>query len=106
MLAPGGFPGGVSEPWLPGGSLERDTGVAWADMTTLQQRELTAHFVSGWTRDRLTRTLQLMREGALPVDRLVGQVASSDAEAVSLMTRVVAGELGPTAGAIDWSSLR
>ena len=62
-----------------------DTGAAWADMTTLQQRELTAHFVSGWTRERLTRTLQLMREGALPVERLVGQVAASDADAVSLM---------------------
>jgi 3-hydroxyethyl bacteriochlorophyllide a dehydrogenase len=83
-----------------------DTGVAWADMTRLQQRELTAHFVSGWTRDRLARTLQLMREGALPVERLVGQVASSDAEVVSLMTRVVAGELDPTAAAIDWSFAR
>jgi 2-desacetyl-2-hydroxyethyl bacteriochlorophyllide A dehydrogenase len=83
-----------------------DTGVAWADMTTLQQHELTAHFVSGWTRDRLTATLQLMRDGALPVERLVGQVASSDAEVVSLMTRVVAGELAPTAAAIDWSFAR
>ncbi len=83
-----------------------DTGAAWASMTRLQQRELTAHFVSGWTRDRLTRTLQLMREGALPVERLVGQVASSEDEAISLMKRVVAGELAPTAAAIDWSFAR
>jgi 2-desacetyl-2-hydroxyethyl bacteriochlorophyllide A dehydrogenase len=83
-----------------------DTGAAWADLTRLQQRELTAHFVSGWTRDRLTRTLQLMREGALPVERLVGQVAGSDAEVTSLMARVVAGELEPTAAAIDWSFAR
>jgi hypothetical protein len=59
--------------------------------------------VSGWTRERLTRTLQLMREGALPVERLVGQVAAADADAVSLMRRVAAGELAPTAAAIDWS---
>jgi len=83
-----------------------DTAVAWASMTTLQQRELTAHFVSGWTRERLTRTLQLMREGALPIERLVGQVAGSESEVGSLMRRVVAGELEPTAAAIDWSSLR
>ena len=72
-----------------------DTGVAWADLTRLQQRELTAHFVSGWTRDRLTRTLQLMREGTCRSSASSGRSASSDAEAVSLMTRVVAGELAP-----------
>jgi bacteriochlorophyllide a dehydrogenase len=83
-----------------------DTGAAWANMTALQQRELTAHFVSGWTRERLIQTLALMRGGLLPVERLVGEVARTSGDAAALMQRVVSGELDATAAAIDWTFAR
>jgi 2-desacetyl-2-hydroxyethyl bacteriochlorophyllide A dehydrogenase len=37
----------------------------WANMAHLQQREVTAHFVSGWTRARLEATLDLMAAGKM-----------------------------------------
>ncbi|MBN2562119.1 MAG: zinc-binding dehydrogenase [Phycisphaerae bacterium] len=43
----------------------------WADMGLLQQREFTAHFVSGWTRERMDATLALMAEGKMRVRPLV-----------------------------------
>lgn len=43
----------------------------WADMGQLQARELTAHYVSGWTRPRMEATLQLMAEGRMRVRPLV-----------------------------------
>ena len=46
-------------------------GKTWADMALLQQRELTAHFVSGWTRPRMEATLKLMAEGRVRVRPLV-----------------------------------
>ena len=73
-------------------------------MTRLQQRELTAHFVSGWTRDRLIATLELMRTGELPVEQLVGQTASESHDIVDLMNTVTSGELRPTAAAIRWAT--
>ena len=41
------------------------SGDTWANMAHLQQREVTAHFVSGWTRARLEATLDLMSEGKM-----------------------------------------
>jgi 3-hydroxyethyl bacteriochlorophyllide a dehydrogenase len=46
-------------------------GTAWADMGLLQQREITAHFVSGWTRPRMEATLGLLANGQLRVGPLV-----------------------------------
>jgi threonine dehydrogenase-like Zn-dependent dehydrogenase len=76
----------------------------WGSMTRLQQRELTASFVSGWTRERLEQTLRLMRIGRLPVDRLVGQVARGPEEILRTMRDVVAGRLRATATLLDWSA--
>ena len=48
----------------------------WADMADLQKRELTAHFVSGWTRPRMQATLDLMAEGKMRVRPLVTHLVS------------------------------
>ncbi len=46
-------------------------GNTWANMALLQQKELTTHFVAGWTRERIKKTLALMSEGKLTVRPLV-----------------------------------
>ncbi|MEZ4618846.1 MAG: zinc-binding dehydrogenase [Caldilineaceae bacterium] len=46
-------------------------GTVWADMALLQQRELTTHFVSGWTRQRMAATLDLMAQGNLTLQPLI-----------------------------------
>lgn len=43
----------------------------WANMAWLQQRELTTHYISGWTRARMEATLRLMAEGKLRLAPLV-----------------------------------
>jgi bacteriochlorophyllide a dehydrogenase len=78
---------------------------SWADMEHMQKRELTAHFVSGWTRARLERTLELMRSGDLPVDRLVGIVANTAVAAAELANSVIGGRITSTAAVIDWSAI-
>jgi bacteriochlorophyllide a dehydrogenase len=78
---------------------------SWADMEHMQKRELTAHFVSGWTRARLEHTLELMRSGDLPVDRLIGIVADSAVAAAELAESVIGGQITSTAAAIDWSAI-
>jgi 2-desacetyl-2-hydroxyethyl bacteriochlorophyllide A dehydrogenase len=75
---------------------------AWADMAVLQKREWTVHFVSGKTRQRLEATLDLMRQGHLPCERLVGATADGRTVAEALMTDVAKGGLVPVAAAIDW----
>ena len=80
-----------------------DNATAWADMAELQRRELTAHFVSGWTDERLARTLALMRSGDLPMDRLVGRTATDPESAPALMTDVADGACQPVAAVIDWT---
>jgi len=46
-------------------------GNAWADMALLQQRELTTHFIAGWTRPRNEATLRLMAIGKMDVRPLI-----------------------------------
>lgn len=46
-------------------------GTSWADMALLQQRELTTHFVCGWSRSRLEGTLALMATGEMSVAKLI-----------------------------------
>jgi len=46
-------------------------GKVWADMAQLQQKEFTAHFVSGWNRSRMEATLRLMAEGKMSIERLI-----------------------------------
>jgi 2-desacetyl-2-hydroxyethyl bacteriochlorophyllide A dehydrogenase len=97
--------------WFP--ALERGRGqvvysghspggiTSWADMAALQKHELTVHFVSGMTPDRLKTTLELMASDRMPVDRLVGTVAGPG-HAAQLMTTVAEGAVVSTAAAIDW----
>jgi len=46
-------------------------GTCWADMALLQQRQLTCHNVSGWTRDRIDATLALAAAGRLSLRPLL-----------------------------------
>lgn len=46
-------------------------GESWASMAALQQRELTAHFVSGWNRQRMEATLALIGTGQLTIGPLM-----------------------------------
>lgn len=78
----------------------------WADMAVLQKRELTVFFVAGMLPDRLQRTLALMRDGRLPLDRLVGAVANDPVSIKRVLTEVGTGTLGPVAAAVDWSWAR
>ena len=80
----------------PGGT------TAWGDMERMQQNELTASFVSGWTPDRVKGTLQLMRTGQLPVERFAVLVPGS--EIASTMQTVAEGRLRPVAAVLDWRS--
>jgi threonine dehydrogenase-like Zn-dependent dehydrogenase len=80
-----------------------DGATSWADMARLQQAELTVHFVSGWNEARVLSTLELMRSGALPLERLLGDVGHTQEEASALARRVAAGESRPVAAAIGWS---
>jgi 2-desacetyl-2-hydroxyethyl bacteriochlorophyllide A dehydrogenase len=50
----------------------------WADMALLQKRELTTHYVSGWTRARMEATLQLMGAGQMRLRPLVTHLVSPD----------------------------
>jgi len=43
----------------------------WADLSLLQQRELTAHFVLHWTRERIEATLALMGSQKLSIRPLI-----------------------------------
>jgi threonine dehydrogenase-like Zn-dependent dehydrogenase len=76
----------------------------WGDMEAMQKKELTAHFVSGWTRERLEATLGLMRSGELPLERLVGRVARGVAEIEDAMGDVIAARLEPVAATIEWEA--
>ncbi len=46
-------------------------GTTWADMALLQQKEFTAHFVSGWTRERMEATLKLFSEQKMNLRPLI-----------------------------------
>lgn len=51
-------------------------GKTWADMGLLQQRELTTHYVSGWTRARMEATLALMGTGQMRLRPLITHFVS------------------------------
>jgi 2-desacetyl-2-hydroxyethyl bacteriochlorophyllide A dehydrogenase len=51
-------------------------GTTWADMGVLQQRELTTHFISGWTRPRMESTLALMAAGKMSLKPLITHLIS------------------------------
>ena len=46
-------------------------GTTWADMGYLQRREVTTHFISGWTRERMDSTLALFASGQMRLRPLI-----------------------------------
>jgi 2-desacetyl-2-hydroxyethyl bacteriochlorophyllide A dehydrogenase len=77
-------------------------GESFADMARLQQAEITAHFVSGWTRPRMLATLGWMAEGKLKVEPLVTHIfpAHRAAEAYA----AIESRSLPTLGVVlDWT---
>lgn len=81
-----------------------DGSTCWADMALLQQRELTTHFVSGWTRQRLEWTLDLMRADKLPVASLVSAVAAGGRR-LATMDAVQKGTQDHLGAVLDWRSI-
>ena len=80
-------------------------GTAWADMALLQQRELTAHFVSGWTRPRMEATLDLMARGQLSLEPLITHLVP--AARAPEMYRMIAVKTEPFLGiTLDWGHSR
>lgn len=79
-------------------------GTAWADMALLQQRELTTHFVSGWTRPRMDATLALMAQGQLRLQPLITHLTSyADGAAMyRMITEKQETFLGVT---LDWTAI-
>ncbi len=76
-------------------------GTVWADMALLQQRELTAHFVSGWTRPRMEATLALMARGQLSLEPLITHLVP--ASRAPEMYRMIAAKAEPFLGiTLDW----
>jgi 2-desacetyl-2-hydroxyethyl bacteriochlorophyllide A dehydrogenase len=73
----------------------------WASMAELQKREITAHFVSGWTAERIEATLALMRAGDMPMERLIGAEATAGT-AASLLESVRDGTTRDLASVIRW----
>ncbi len=77
-------------------------GTTWADMALLQQHELTCHFVSGWSRERMDATLAALADGRMSYRALLTHhVPPPEAPACYQMVR---GKLGPFLGiTIDWT---
>jgi threonine dehydrogenase-like Zn-dependent dehydrogenase len=74
----------------------------WGDMAALQKQEITVHFVSGMLPHRLRATLDLMRDGRLPLDRLASRIAKDEVATRMLLDDVAAGNVAPVAVAVDW----
>jgi threonine dehydrogenase-like Zn-dependent dehydrogenase len=77
-------------------------GTAWADMGLLQQRELTAHFISGWTRARMEATLALMEAGKMALRPLITHLtpAARGPEMYDMIVQKSAPFVGIT---LDWT---
>jgi 2-desacetyl-2-hydroxyethyl bacteriochlorophyllide A dehydrogenase len=75
----------------------------WANMAVLQQRELTTHYVSGWTRARLEATLALMAARQMNVrDLITHRVTFCEAPAMYAM---IQRKSEPFLGiALDWDA--
>ncbi len=77
-------------------------GTVWADMALLQEQELIAHFVSGWTRQRLEATMGLMKAGWLRLEPLMTHIVSF--EQAAKMYEINAQKSLPHLGmTLDWS---
>ena len=65
-----------------------DGALTWGDMATMQKRELTAHFVSGWTDDRIDAVLQILRDGSVDLGPLLDEVTDGADGTAELIAKV------------------
>ena len=75
---------------------------SWADMALLQKQEVSVHFVSGWTRQRIQYTLELLRGGRLNLDPFVSIVQARGGAIDQLLSQIMSGTLPSIAACIDW----
>ena len=91
----------------PGGQVVysgHSPGRAWADMSLLQQREVTAHFVSGWRRDRIEATLEQFASGGMSFSALVTHVVPAE-RAPEIYQDILTGADGYMGIVLDWRAL-
>lgn len=76
----------------------------WADMAMLQKHEVTIHMISGWTRQRIQYTLELLRSKRMTLDPLIRRIDSASSDMSGLLKDVAGGQLASVAACIEWSS--
>jgi 2-desacetyl-2-hydroxyethyl bacteriochlorophyllide A dehydrogenase len=76
---------------------------AWADMAKIQKQELTVHFVSGWTKERISSTLELMRSGKLSLESIATEHSSDSKDVENLFQVISSGKQPGVASYINWS---
>lgn len=76
---------------------------AWASMTRLQQRSITAHFQSGWTRERLARVISCIEKDEFGFSKIPIAPFGVD-QAEQLFTDLIGGQSVPLASVIRWGS--
>jgi bacteriochlorophyllide a dehydrogenase len=76
---------------------------SWADMGELQKLELTTHFVSGWTRERLAAAADLLAIGRMSLARLV-QHQVSPREAATMYQLLRAPGEASVGVVFDWGA--
>ncbi len=79
-------------------------GKVWADMGALQRKELTAHFVAGWTRPRMESTLALMAEKKMRVRPLVTHLVPWS-EGPAMFEMILRKEKTFMAITLDWTGV-
>jgi len=75
----------------------------WADMAHLQKQELTVHFVSGWVANRLVQTLELMKAGALSLEKIATAYPADAVNIEKLFSNIAAGKNPDIAAYINWA---
>jgi 2-desacetyl-2-hydroxyethyl bacteriochlorophyllide A dehydrogenase len=76
-------------------------GANWADMGLLQERELTTHFINGWTRERMVATLKLMASRKILVHPLITHLVPY-ASAPEMYRMILDGKEPFLGIALDW----
>ena len=76
---------------------------SWADMAHLQKQELSVHFVSGWVKNRIIQTLELMKSGALSLEKIATAYPADDVNIEKLFGNIAAGKNPDIAAFINWA---
>jgi 2-desacetyl-2-hydroxyethyl bacteriochlorophyllide A dehydrogenase len=93
---------GVAEIVFAGHSPDGVT--SWADMALLQKFEVTTHFVSGWTRERIKHTLELVGSGRISLDPFVTTYRAETRECDQMLRDVADASFPAIAACIDWGA--